>query len=47
MEALTIALLAILLGNQIYLERKIAKFGNELKHIKECLQKSKKGGVEE
>jgi len=47
MEALTIALLVILLGNQIYLERKVAKFGTELTHIKECLQKRKKGGVEE
>jgi len=47
MEALTIVLLAILLGNQIYLERKVAGFGKEIIHIKECLQKSKKGGVEE
>jgi len=47
MEALTIALLAILLGNQIYLERKVARFGAELKHISNCLQKLKKGGIGE
>jgi len=41
MEALTIALLAILLGNQIYLERRVAKFGTELKHIIKRLEEEK------
>lgn len=41
MEALTIVLLAILLGNQIYLERKVTKFGTKLKHITECLEKKR------
>jgi len=38
MDTLIIALLAILLGNQIYIERKLAKFGNELKHINKRLE---------
>jgi len=41
MEALTIVLLMILLGNQIYLERKVAKFGNELEHINKQLEEKK------
>lgn len=33
MEVLTIALLVVLLGNQIYLERTVAKLRSDMKYI--------------
>ena len=36
-EGLMIGLLIVILGNQIYLERTVAKLKNDVKHIKEAL----------
>lgn len=37
-KGLVIGLLVVILGNQIYLERTVAKLKNETKHIKESIE---------